>query len=174
MHDGGEFSWFFRRMRLAMRKGSFLFVHAGLDNNIAHLINEKGIKQVNREFKKQMKGNPMRFYYGPLANAIRTKYRPGDRHLTKAGAQQVHDNDLHVIIHGHKSMSNGQRISLRKNIIHFECDVTLDRHSRSKEGLQGAGAGVTIIRPDKKIIGISADYPYVKVFDPDDLSGSGV
>jgi len=174
LQDKGEFSWFFRHMRLAMRRGSFLFVHAGLDNNIAHLINQKGIKQVNREFNKQLQGNPMRFYYGPLANAIRTKYRPGDRQLTKSGAQQVHENDIHVIIHGHKSMRNGQRISVRKTIVHFECDVTLDRHSRHRDGLMGPGAGVTIIRPDKKIIGISTDHPYVKVFDPDDLLESGV
>ena len=173
LHDDGEFSWFFRRMRLAMRRGSFLFVHAGLDNNIAHLLNQKGVKQVNREFKKQLKGNPMRFYYGPLANAIRTKYRPGDRHLTKAGARQVHDNDVHVIVHGHKAMRNGQRIAVRKSIVHFECDVTLDRHSRARDGLAGGGAGVTIIRPDRKIIGISTDHPFVKVFDPDDLTGYG-
>lgn len=173
LQDKGEFSWFFRHMRLAMRRGSFLFVHAGLDNNIAHLINQKGIKQVNREFNKQLQGNPMRFYYGPLANAIRTKYRPGDRQLTKSGAQQVHENDIHVIIHGHKAMRNGQRISVRKTIVHFECDVTLDRHSRHRDGLMGPGAGVTIIRPDKKIIGISTDHPYVKVFDPDDLLESG-
>ena len=173
LHDKGEFSWFFRHMRLAMRRGSFLFVHAGLDNNIAHLINQKGVKQLNREFRKQLQGNPMRFYYGPLANAIRTKYRPGDRHLTATGAQQVHQNDMHVIVHGHKNMLNGQRISIRKSIVNFECDVTLDRHSRDKEGLDGAGAGVTIIRPDKKIIGISTDHPYVKVFDPNDLSDYG-
>jgi hypothetical protein len=173
LHDDGEFSWFFRHMRLAMHRGSFLFVHAGLDNNIAHLINQKGIKRVNREFNRQLQGNPMRFYYGPLANAIRTKYRPGDRQLTKAGAQQVHDNDIHVIVHGHKAMRNGQRISVRKTIVHFECDVTLDRHSRRRDGLKGSGAGVTIIRPDKKIIGISTDHPYVKVFDPGDLLQSG-
>ena len=173
LHDKGEFSWFFKRMRLAMRKGSFLFVHAGLDNNIAHLINQKGIKRVNREFKKQLKGNPMRFYYGPLANAIRTKYRPGDKHLTTSGANQVHQNDMHVIVHGHKAMRSGQRISLRKSIVNFECDVTLDRHSRERDGLNGPGAGVTIIRPDRKILGISTDHPYVKVFDPDDLTGSG-
>ncbi len=173
LHDKGEFSWFFRYMRLAMLKGSFLFVHAGLDNNIAHLINQKGIKRVNREFNKQLQGNPMRFYYGPLANAIRTKYRPGDRPLTKAGAQQVHDNDIHVIVHGHKAMRYGQRISVRKTIVNFECDVTLDRHSRCRDGLKGSGAGVTIIRPDKKIIGISTDHPYVKVFDPGDLLQSG-
>ena len=125
LHDKGEFSWFFRRMRLAMRRGSFLFVHAGLDNNIAHLINQKGVRQLNREFKKQLKGNPMSFYYGPLANAIRTKYRPGDRHLTAMGARQVHDNDMHVIVHGHKAMRNGQRISVRKSMINFACDVTL-------------------------------------------------
>jgi len=169
LHDNAEFGWFFRRMRLAVRKGSFLFVHAGLDNNIAHLINQKGVRQLNREFKKQLHGDPMRFYYGPVANAIRTKYRPGDRHLTSAGARQVHENDMHVIVHGHKNMLNGQRISVRKSIVNFECDVTLDRHSRYKEGLTGAGAGVTIIRPDKKIIGISTDHPYVKVFDPNDL-----
>jgi len=174
LHDKGEFSWFFRHMRLAMRSGSFLFVHAGLDNNIAHLINQKGVKRVNRVFNKQLHGNPMRFYYGPLANAIRTKYRPGDRQLTKSGAQQVHENDLHVIIHGHKAMRNGQRISVRKTIVHFECDVTLDRHSRRRDGLRGPGAGVTIIRPDKKIIGISTDHPYVKVFDPNDLHANGV
>ena len=174
LHNKGEFSWFFRRMRLAMRRGSFLFIHAGLDNNVAHLINQKGVKQLNREFKTQMQGNPMRFYYGPLANAIRTKYRPGDKQLTSKGAQQVHDNDVHVIIHGHKSMLNGQRISIRKTMVNFECDVTLDRHSRSKEGLKGHGAGVTIIRPDQKIIGISTDHPYVKVFDPGDLLESGV
>ena len=170
LHDSGEFSWFFRRMRLAMRRGSFLFVHAGLDNNIAHLIDQKGVRQLNREFKKQLQGNPMRFYYGPIANAIRTKYRPGDRHLTSAGARQVHDNALHVIVHGHKSMRFGQRISVRRSLIHFECDVTLDRHSRARDGLTGPGAGVTIIRPDKKIIGISTDHPYVKVFDPSDLA----
>ena len=169
LHNDGEFNWFFRRMRLALRQGSFLFIHAGLDNNIAHLINQKGVKQLNREFKKQLKGNPLRFYYGPLANAIRTKYRPGDKPLTRAGAQQMHQNDMHVIIHGHKNMINGQRISVRKSIVNFECDVTLDRHSREKEGLAGPGAGVTIIRPDKKIIGISTDHPYVKVFDPGDL-----
>ncbi len=173
LHDKGEFSWFFRRMQLAIRKGSFLFVHAGLDNNMAHLINQKGVRQINREYKKQLQGNPMRFYYGPLANAIRTKYRPGDRHLTGAGAQQVHDNDIHVIVHGHKSMRDGQRISIRKSLVNFECDVTLDRHSRHKQGLKGKGAGVTIIRPDKKIIGISTDYPFAKVFDPNDLLYNG-
>jgi hypothetical protein len=173
LHDKGEFSWFYKRMRLAIRRGSFLFVHAGLDNNIAHLINQKGVKQLNREFNRQLKGNPLRFYYGPVANAIRTKYRPGDKPLTSAGARHVHEHGMHVIIHGHKNMHNGQRISLRKSLVNFECDVTLDRHSRQKEGLGGLGAGVTIIRPDKKIIGISSDHPYVKVFDPADLPGYG-
>jgi hypothetical protein len=173
LHSNGEFSWFYKQMRLALRKGSFLFVHAGLDNYITNLINQNGIKQLNREFKKQLQGDPMSFYYGPLANTIRTKYRAGDKHLTTAGARKVHEKDVHVIIHGHKNMLNGQRISLRKSIVHFECDVTLDRHSRRRDGLKGPGAGVTIVRPDKKIIGISTDHPYVKVFDPDDLGQSG-
>ncbi|MBT8127999.1 MAG: metallophosphoesterase [Gammaproteobacteria bacterium] len=174
LRNSGEFSWFFKHMRLALRKGSFLFIHAGLDNHIANLIRKKGVKALNREFNKQLQGDPMRFYYGSLANTIRTKYRASDKHLTTAGARQVHEKDMHVIIHGHKSMLNGQRVSLRQSIVNFECDVTLDRHSRQRDGLKGPGAGVTIVRPDKKIIGISTDHPYVKVFDPDDLGQSGV
>jgi hypothetical protein len=43
----------------------------------------------------------------------------------------------------------------------------MDRGSRSKEGLKGAGAGVTLIRPKEKIVlGISSDYKHAKVFDP--------
>ena len=165
----GDFSWFYRRMRLAKRKGSFLFVHAGLDNDIAHLVSQKGVKRLNREFDRQLRGDPLRFYYGSVANAIRTKYRPGDRQLSQSGARQVHDNGVHVIVHGHKNMLNGQRISVRKSIVNFECDVTLDRNSRARDGLPGRGAGVTIVRPDKKILGISTDYPFVKVFDPTKL-----
>ncbi|MEJ2395372.1 MAG: metallophosphoesterase, partial [Candidatus Thiodiazotropha sp.] len=60
----------------------------------------------------------------------------------------------------------GQRIMLRKGIVNFECDATIDRHSREKEGLQGEGAAVTIFHPDRLVMGISTDYPRIKVFDP--------
>ncbi len=173
LHSNGEFSWFYKHMRLALRKGSFLFVHAGIDNYTAQLINQKGVRRLNREFRKQLHGDPMHFYYGPLANTIRTKYRAGDKHLTTAGARHVHEKDMHVIVHGHKRMRNGQRISLRKSFVNFECDITLDRYSRARDGLNGRGAGVTIVRPDKKIIGISTDHPYVKVFNPNDVHKNG-
>jgi len=42
----------------------------------------------------------------------------------------------------------------------------MDSGSRKKEGLKGAGAGVTIIHPKKLILGISSDHEHVKVFDP--------
>ena len=59
---------------------------------------------------------------------------------------------------------------LRKGMLNFECDATIDRGTRSKEGLQGPGAAVTIFRPDRTVLGISTDYPYIKVLEPDAFS----
>ena len=107
---------------------------------------------------------------GSIANAIRTKYRSTDKPLSRRGASLVHDSGIHAIIHGHRSLNAGQRIALRKDMVNFECDITMDRHSRRREGLKGAGAGVTVVHPDGHITGISSDYPRAKVFDPRNLS----
>jgi hypothetical protein len=50
LRPDGEFSWFFKRMRLAYRRGSFLFVHAGIDDRTAKLINRRRVKQLNQQF----------------------------------------------------------------------------------------------------------------------------
>jgi hypothetical protein len=44
--------------------------------------------------------------------------------------------------------------------------VTLDRNTRKKEGLSGYGASATIVRPEGLVLGISNDYPAIKVFSP--------
>jgi hypothetical protein len=55
----------------------------------------------------------------------------------------------------------------KHGLLHIESDVTLDRFSRRKEGLSGYGIGATVIDPKKRVIGISCDYEYAKVFNPD-------
>jgi hypothetical protein len=162
----GEFSWFFKRMRLAYRRGSFLFVHAGVDDRTAKLINRHGVKQLNRQFLEYVEDEFFEFYYGSLANTIRTKYRDVDMPLTFKGAELMHDAGIHVIVHGHANRHYGQRIMLRKGMVNFECDATIDCYSRAKEGLEGEGAAVTIFHPDRLVLGISTDYPRIKIFDP--------
>ncbi|PUB76769.1 MAG: metallophosphoesterase [gamma proteobacterium symbiont of Ctena orbiculata] len=162
---GGEFSWFFKRMKLAYRKGTFLFVHAGVDDRMAKLINRKGVDYLNKEFEESIDDEIFEFYYGPMANLIRTKYRDVDMPLTRKGVGLMHSADIHAIIHGHANCYHGQRIMLRKGMIHFQCDATIDRNSRKKEGLKGEGAAVTIVHPKRLIMGISTDYPHIKVFD---------
>jgi len=169
LSHGGEFHWFFKRMRLAYRKGSFLFVHAGIDDRIATMLSDNNTGFLNHQFKQQIQGSPFEFYYGPVANTIRTKYRTVDMPLTGRGAKQVRDAGIHAIVHGHRNLHRGQRIALRKELLHFECDVTLDRHSRSKEGLRGAGAGATLIQPGGYILGISSDYRDIKLFHPESI-----
>ena len=167
LEPGGEFHWFFDRLHLLYRQGSFLFIHAGLDDHVAELIHRKGFKHPNRRFRRQLKGDDLEFYYGPLANSIRTKYRAADYPLSHKGVRLAHESGVHAIIHGHRNLYHGQRISLRRDMINFECDTTMDRGSRSKEGLKGAGAGVTLLRPREKVVlGISSDYKHAKVFDP--------
>ncbi|MEW8690358.1 MAG: metallophosphoesterase [Candidatus Thiodiazotropha endolucinida] len=161
----GEFSWFFKQMQLVYRQGSFLFVHAGIDDRMAKLIERKGIKYINEEFRDSVEDEIFEFYYGPMANLIRTKYRDVDMPLTRKGSDLMHDAGIHTIVHGHANRHYGQRIMLRKGMIHFECDATIDRYTRIKEGLKGKGAAVTIFHPKQLVMGISTDYPHIKVFD---------
>ena len=166
IHKKGEFSWFFKQMRLAYKDGSFLFIHAGLDDRIAQMIKRYGVKHLNKEFQRQVLSDPFDFYYGPLANAMRTKYREVDMPLTARGIEMVRKRGIYAIVHGHHNRLHGQRIMLRKGIINFECDATLDRNSRKKEGLKGIGAAATLFTRKRQVLGISNDYPSIKLFDP--------
>jgi len=161
----GEFSWFFKQMKLLYRKGSFLFVHAGIDDAFATSLHNRGVANLNRQFKKQLAASPFDFYYGAEANAIRTKYRTDDHHFTHKGSWMLHSAGIHSIVHGHRNLHRGQRIALRKSMLHFECDITLDAHSRINEGLTEFGAGATLIQPEGRILGISSDYQHIKLFE---------
>lgn len=170
----GEFAWFFQAMQLAHREGSFLFVHAGLDDRIARQIEDEGIAALNRRFAEMVVEDPFAFYYGPLANTLRTKYRKVDFPLTERGVDRVYREGIHAVVHGHINLTAGQRLMIRRGMLHIEGDITLDRNSRRKEGLEGHGMGVTIIHPAGKVIGISNDYPHAKVFEPQGyLDGRG-
>ena len=165
LQKDGEFYWFFNKMKLACRKGSFLFVHAGVDDHFASLLAQHGVAKLNRQFRHQLKSSPFDCYYGSHANTIRTKYRTDDHQLTRHGSWNLHSVGIHTIVHGHRNLLHGQRIALRKSIVHFECDITLDAHSRSHEGLTGFGGGATLIQPEGRVLGISSDYHRIKLFD---------
>lgn len=162
----GEFYWFYRRMRIVYKSGSFLFLHAGLDNVMAEKLTSGGIKEMNRHFKAALFQDPFDFYYSPLCNMVRTKYRKVDHSFTRKGAQKVRRAGISALIHGHRNLHHGQRIALRNNVLHFECDTSLDSHTRKQEKVPGRGASCTIIDPRGQVIGISNDYPKIKVFDP--------
>ena len=166
LHPKGEFFWFYQNMNLCYRNGSFLFLHAGIDDRIATMLSNSSWKQLNRKFRKRMFENPFDFYYGPFANIMRTKYRNIDMPLTRHGVRKIRNMGIHVLVHGHRNLYHGQRLMLRKGLLNVESDATLDRNSRKKEGLKGQGAAVTIIHPRGRILGISTDYPSIKVFDP--------
>ena len=143
-----------------------MILHAGIDDRIAAILSNRSWQHLNRKFRKLMFDNPFDFYYGPIANIMRTKYRNIDRPLTRHGVRKIRNQGIHVMVHGHRNLYHGQRLMLRKGLLNVESDTTLDRNSRKKEGLKGPGAAVTIIHPKGQILGVSTDYPYIKVFDP--------
>ncbi len=168
LHPKGEFYWFFKHLKLTSKEGSFFFVHAGVDDLGAKMIRKHGVKKINKQFRKKLKSDQFNLYYGPLGNMVRTKYRHYERHFSKKGALMMHNSGINAIVHGHRNLYYGQRMMLRKGIINFECDTSLDINTRKKEGIvRGLGASVTIIHPQKLVLGISSDYPFIKVFEPD-------
>jgi len=165
LQPGGKYFWFYDSMELVHREGSYLFLHAGLDDALADQIS-KGIAGVNREFRQALIDDPFSLYHGIIGNAFRTKYRGPDDDFTSAGADDLHEAGIHAVVHGHRNNGYGQRVLLRRGMMNFECDTTLDRNTRLQEGLTGIGTAVVIFEPDGTVQGISRDYPYIKVFNP--------
>jgi hypothetical protein len=160
----GEFSWFFRSLKLALRRGSFLFVHAGLDDEISEKIQQDGISALNKDFQHAIHQDLFQFYFSSMSSLFRTKYRKSDPVFSPYGVDLIKQRGIHTVVHGHVNQCTGQQMSLQQGLLHIEGDVTLDKNSRIKEGLKGAGFGATIIHPDKLVLGISADFPSTKVF----------
>ncbi|WP_281931219.1 metallophosphoesterase family protein [Roseibium album] len=166
INPAGRYAWFFQSMKAVHKSGSLLFVHAGVDDNMADQIAARGIAHVNRRFRKESRKDPFVFYSGTIANLMRTKYRDIDHPLTERGVEDLHQAGVRMLVHGHINRHSGQELKSRHGLLHLEADITLDRHSRSNEGLEGIGTGATIIHPDGNIIGISCDYPHAKLFNP--------
>lgn len=172
LHKKGEFNWFFRKMELVAKRGSFLFLHAGLDDSMGQMLLKSGTKYANKAFHRNLKRRDLfSFYYSSIANTFRTKYRDADLPLTKRGVEAIHKAGIHVVVQGHINRQQGQRITIKKGLVHVEADITLDAHSRKAEGLSGFGIGATLIGKDAGIVGLSCDYPTAKVITAQDLQG---
>ncbi|HLT35178.1 MAG TPA: metallophosphoesterase [Enhygromyxa sp.] len=161
----GEFHWFFERMDVARRWGSFLLVHAGVDDVTARLLAEHNVSGVNTWFHRLLADDPFELYHGPVGNMFRTKYREIDHSFTELGVESMYEAGLYGIVHGHRNILRGQRVLMREGLLNFECDASVDCNTRKLEGLRGPGGAVVVFRPDAVALGISADHPHVKVFD---------
>lgn len=169
----GRYYWFFDRMRLAHREGSYLFVHAGMDDAVARMLLEGGVDQLNAEFKRTLLEDPFELYHGVLGNAFRTKYRDFDYAFTEEGVEHLHRAGIYAIVHGHRNILQGQRILIRKGMLNFECDASIDRNTRVVEGLYGPGAASVVFEPGGSVNAISTDYPYIKRFHPGFITVAG-
>lgn len=162
----GEFHWFIEHQQLLCRRGSFVFLHAGCDDAMALRLAKDGSELLNHEFQIARQGEAFSLYFGALGNMLRTKYRSQDPRLTVASRNALHHSGIHALVHGHRNLHHGQRITFRANMLHFECDATLNQVSRQEEQLSGMGVAVTLFYPQGWVVGISSDYPSAKSFTP--------
>lgn len=162
----GEFGWFFSTMTLAVRHGGCLFVHAGLADGSARLLKDEGVAGLNGAFRRLLEQDLFELYHGPLGNTFRTKYRDIDFPLTEEGVENIHAAGVRAIVHGHRNIHYGQRLVMRRGILNFECDASVDINTRQVEGMTGFGGAVTVFEPDGRVWASSTDHPLVKVFDP--------
>ena len=165
LRPGGEFHWYFERTRLAWRSGSFLFIHAGVDDKAARWIRHEGLEGLNQRFWQLMNRDLFELYHGPIGNTFRTKYRPEDLPFTEQGVKDMQAGGIYAIVHGHRNIERGQRLVPRAGMINFECDASVDRNTRRLLGLSGPGGAAVIFDPRGAIVGVSTDYPYAKVFE---------
>ncbi|WP_089234941.1 metallophosphoesterase [Tropicimonas sediminicola] len=166
LEPAGPYGWFYARMDAACRIGSLLFVHAGIDDEICNLVSRNGTAAVNARYRRELNDHPLAFYFGSVANLARTKYRPSDHPLSQAGVAALHRAGIKMVVHGHVNNHAGQRLLAHGGLLHLEGDVTLDSASRRREGLPGLGAGATLVFPSGDVVGLSADYPRAKLFNP--------
>ncbi|WP_418592515.1 metallophosphoesterase family protein [Ponticoccus sp. (in: a-proteobacteria)] len=170
LEPGGHYAWFFDRMQVVARSGSLLFVHAGLCDEMADALVREGVDRVNAAYARAAEGATLGFYFGPLANLVRTKYRASDCALTETGVETLNRAGLHMVVQGHVNNHAGQRLLAKQGLLHLEGDITLDRASRALEGLEGIGAGATLIFPSGDVIGLSRDHPRAKHFAPERMT----
>ncbi|MDB6175996.1 metallophosphoesterase family protein [Paracoccus sp. Z330] len=166
----GIYAWFYDHMDVVARAGSILFVHAGLCDDMCEMLVGQGAEAVNARYRSEAERASLGFYFGPVANLVRTKYRASDCELTDRGVTALHGGGIHMVVQGHVNNHQGQRLLAKRGLLHLEGDVTLDRASRRSEGLDGIGAGATLIFPSGDVIGLSRDYPWAKHFAPERMT----
>jgi hypothetical protein len=166
IEPGGAFSWFFPRLRLVHRAGSVLFVHAGVDDEVAHRLRRGGCPEVDIAFREGVDEDPNGLYHGPLGNVVRTRYRARDAKLGPNGIADLHAMGVRAILHGHGPRMDGQELTVHHELLHFACDTAVDGNTRAREGMNTQGGAATIVRRDGRIWGVSTDHSAIKIFDP--------
>lgn len=163
----GAYGWLFQEMQLMLRYGSFLLVHGGVDDTLCAQLAGQGLDGINREFRTRLAAAlPRELIAGPFGNCTLTKYRPSDEALTSEGVRQLHAEGILAIVHGHDNQVGQQNIAYRQELLHFQCDASLNRCTRELQGLPTKGMAVVVFEPQGKLTAFSGDYPAGKSFTP--------
>lgn len=168
-----RYAWLFAEMNLMTHYGSFLLAHGGVDDELCQMIYDQGIAVINAKFKDLMRqGKPRELISGPFGNCTLTKYRYHDEPLSAKGIRLLHELQICAIVHGHDNQVGQQNIVYRQEMLHFQCDASLNRCTRELQGLSPTGMAVIVFEPEGRLVALSNEWPAGKSFAPRDLQAA--
>lgn len=167
VEPGGEFSWFFKELKLLHRAGSYLFCHAGIDDQMAIHMTRTPVEEINEQFQSKLRtGQLFEIYYSEFGNVFRTKYRQADWPFTQTGTHYLKTMGIYALVNGHRSHQNGQQLYTRNGLLNFECDTQLNANCRKKNNIATPGFACTVFYANGLVSATSSECPKPKMFHP--------
>lgn len=138
-----------------------IYLHAGIDDYWADMIEEKGLDRVNKEFREDLaKKNLQEYVFGSKKNAFWRRHSA----LTPHSAQVIKNLGFSAVVRGHDITASGQPES------HQEHGITV---VNIDIGIKTGRLGGALITPDNKIEGFTdkkrqllGNLPPIKRVDP--------
>lgn len=166
----GEFAWYFGSLSLLAQSGSTLFVHAGINDEVATWLAAEGLDRVNERFREGMSSAPLSTYHGALGSCVRTRYRISDARLGDDGLSRLESHGVRVLVHGHAAASDGAhqtgpRLGEHGRLLDVGCDVAINGYRRARQGRDATGAAAVLVRPDGLLCGLSTDLETARWVD---------
>lgn len=147
---------FVKNIEVLYRAGSFLFVHAGLNDTAASYIAKHGVEGLNQYARRSLKTHPFHTYNGWIGDLTRTKnvgYKPSNYFsLTDKGTSLLHSIGIHGFLRGHQSNIKGPTVSAtphKEPLLEIGCDCCMNMNSRREEGVYTPGHSLVRLSNNK-------------------------
>lgn len=143
MFEDTDYARALSRLSVFEKIDDVLYLHAGVDDYWADIIEKKGFERINEDFRRDLKTKDLQDYViGPKKNAF---WMRGNA-LTPRSAQVLKKQGINAVVRGHDTMTSGQPES------HHEYGIAV---INIDIGIKAGRLGGALITPDNRIEGFT-------------------